>query len=286
MKSGLLIYNRADYEKNIWFAQKMQELGHEYDLSLELVFTDELLLCILNGSLSIVHEHVDIRNIKFVINRTRDASIAHHFEALGVKVFNSAYVTEICNNKARTHQIVNSANIKSAGTFLCNNSNFASCESLFNYPLILKSVAGHGGSEVFKVHDKNELSTVAAQFAEKQFIIQEFASNCLGDIRVYIINNQIIASVKRVGEQGFKSNISLGATSEVYELSRAQSLIVKQVTSLFKFDFVGIDFLLLEDGVFLFNEIEDAVGCRAVYSNFSFDIAKLYLKHVKLSMYS
>ena len=59
-------------------------------------------------------------NVDFVINRTRDTLIATHFEKMGCRVFNNSTVTELCNHKGKTHQLVNSAGIPSVRTMIGN----------------------------------------------------------------------------------------------------------------------------------------------------------------------
>ncbi len=280
MKDALLIYNRSDYAKNAWFAKKLQDVGIDFGFNIKLVFADELQLFIFGGDLSITYRHKKLEKTYFVINRTRDARIAYHFEALGIRVFNSSNITEVCNNKARTHQVVNSLGVKSINTLLCNKSNLINYDMLLHYPLVLKSVNGHGGNEVFKVHNQTQLLEVIAKIPTEEFIIQEFSNNCGIDIRVYIINNNIVSSVKRVADDSFKSNISMGGKSEPYELNFCEKEQVKKICSTLSFDFVGIDFILDEDENLLFNEVEDVVGCRALYANYSFDIVAYFMEYI------
>ena len=51
--------------------------------------------------------------------------------------------------------------------------------------------------------------------------------------------------------------------------------------TLLDFDFVGIDFILDENGQFLFNEIEDVVGTRTLYKHYEIDVVQTYLKYIK-----
>jgi len=49
-------------------------------------------------------------------------------------------------------------------------------------------------------------------------------------------------------------------------------------------DFVGLDFLIAEDGTLLFNEMEDAVGCRSLYMNSTINIADLFIDYIHKEM--
>ena len=72
----------------------------------------------------------------------------------------------------------------------------------------------------------------------------------------------------------------MGGKAEVYNLSEEEKSVVNKVISLFEFDFVGIDFLF-DKNKFVFNEIEDSVGARMVYSLCEKDIINDYCEHIK-----
>ncbi len=217
----------------------------------------------------------------FVINRTRDSMIATHFEKMGCKVFNSSIVTEICNHKGKTHQLINSQGIPSVKTLLGNVHYFHPSHLPFSYPVILKSVSGHGGSEVFLIENEVELTTHLTQLPTEDFILQELCKNPGIDIRVFALGGKIVAAVKRFCQTSFKSNYSLGGSATAYNLKPHEIKLVEHILSLLPFDFIGIDFILDEEGNLLFNEIEDVVGTRTLYLNYpTIDIVDQFLCYI------
>ena len=70
----------------------------------------------------------------------------------------------------------------------------------------------------------------------------------------------------------------------MHVLSERETEWIRRITAAFDFDYVGIDFLLDEEGAFLFNEIEDAVGSRTLSVCTDIDIADLFLAHVRRSL--
>ncbi|WP_163195065.1 ATP-grasp domain-containing protein [Clostridium thermarum] len=281
MKRGLLIYNREDYGKNSWFANEFIKYASLYDMYIELVFTDEISLEIQNSSLSVDISGKEADKPTFAINRSRDSIIGKHFELMGCRVFNSSLVTEICNNKAKTHQIVNSKGIKSVKTLLCNKKYFKTNNVNLSYPIIIKSVDGHGGSEVYKLDNLEQLNKKVSELKREEFILQELCSNPGKDIRVFVLGSEIIAAVKRYSDESFKANFSLGGQSEKYNLNSVEEEVVRRIISILDFDFVGIDFILDNENRFLFNEIEDVVGTRTLYKHYDIDIVKMYLEHIQ-----
>ncbi len=318
LKKGLLIYNQIDYEKNKWFASQLISKAKNFDLDLSLVLRENLTLTIEEGQflalvltepsptdrtvdasplsetepspksklstenttdLSLMHR-LSTSDMDFVINRTRDSLIGTHFEKMGCRVFNSSIVTELCNHKGKTHQLVNSAGIPSVKTLLANTHYFTPNQLPFPYPVILKSVSGHGGSEIYKVHNQNELTEYLQTLRTEDFILQELCTNPGIDVRVFTLGKEILAAVKRVSTQSFKSNYSLGGTATAYTLKPEEEAMVKKILSLVDFDLAGIDFILDKEGRFLFNEIEDVVGTRTLYLNYDFDVVELFLDYI------
>lgn len=315
IKKGLLIYNQMDYEKNKWFAHELISKASSFGLELSLVLHENLILTIENGKFlaSIVSEpslandvlssveaepslvenispnkmsepsliyKLSPGDVDFVINRTRDTLVATHFEQMGCKVFNHSKVTEICNHKGKTHQLVNHAGIPSVKTLLGNIHYFKPDMLPFPYPIILKSVNGHGGSEVHKIHNKIELETQLKALKTEDFVLQELCSNPGIDVRVFTLGKEVLAAVKRTSTKSFKSNYSLGGSATSYTLQPEEEAMVKKILNLLDFDLVGIDFILDQEGRFLFNEIEDVVGTRTLYLNYDFDVVAMFLEYI------
>lgn len=301
-KKGLLIYNPEDYEKNKWFVNELLTKAPQYQLELQFVLRNQLVLNInengtftafgklaINGSVHKLSQsdYLEFKDLDFVINRTRDSLIGTHFENMGCKVFNSSLVTEICNHKGKTHQLVNSHGIPSVSTLLCHKRYFNPELLPLSYPVILKSVSGHGGAEVFKVEDEAHLMASLPLLPTEDFILQALCSKPGIDIRVFCLGKEIIAAVRRSSNGSFKSNYSLGGEASAYTLKPHEINLVKSILNLLDFDFVGIDFILDENENLLFNEIEDVVGTRTLYQNYpDIDIVEVFLYYIKKSIHN
>ena len=223
-------------------------------------------------------------DVDFVINRTRDTIVATHFEKMGCRVFNNANVTELCNHKGKTHQLVNGASIPSVKTLLGNVHYFTPSMLPFDYPVILKAVSGHGGSEVFKINNEAELTKALHTLRTEDFVLQELCTNPGIDVRVFTLGKKILAAVKRTSASSFKSNYSLGGSATAYTLNPQEEALVNQILNLADFDFVGIDFIFNKEGQFLFNEIEDVVGTRTLYLNYDFNVVALFLEYIAATL--
>lgn len=270
MKYGILIYNKEDYEKNKWFADSI--VKNDYNLDITLIFSEDLEFFI-EGNEFLIKENY--KKIDFVINRSRDFYISNHFEKMGIKTYNSSKVTRIFNDKALSHQEINSLGIKSVKTYIKNIRKFNKSKYL-DFPYVMKSTSGHGGTSVFLIENSSDFDEKIHKIDSEYFILQKLSKNIGKDVRVYILNNKIYASILRINENDFKSNFTLGGRCEIYNLNEKEKSIINKILEFNKFDFVGIDFIFDENNEFLFNEIEDVVGCRMLYQH-NFDILNEFL---------
>ncbi len=278
MSDGVLIYTKLDYEKNVWFATRLIDCLSEVGLCVKLVFAEDMELVAKDG-LYVNIQGEPLCAVKFAINRSRSYLISRHLEAMGVRCFNSADVTRICNHKGLSHQLVNATKIPSAKTIIARKSGF-NPKYHSNFPYVVKSVSGHGGAQVYKVHSLDELEQALSMINGEEFILQDFQENCIGDLRVFVIGGEIVSSILRSSQGDFRANHSLGGNSKLYLLAENEREQVQKICELLEFDFVGIDFLLCEDKL-LFNEIEDVVGTRALYKNSDIDAAFQFAKYIK-----
>lgn len=281
MSRGWLVYNQEDYKKNKVYAKMLIEYGQVEGLEIQLLIRETLVLEIGKAGLIVSKEGQALQVPEFVINRSRDVDLAKHLEYMGVKVFNSSQVTEVANDKGRSHQFVNRLGIPSMPTLIYDKRYMKVEDIICSYPVVIKSVDGHGGEEVYKATNQEEAKACVEKIEGNKGLIQNLCGQVGVDVRVFVIANQIVGAIKRTSKTDFRSNYSLGGSAEVYCLNEAEQALVTGILSQLHCDFVGIDFMIDEQGQFIFNEIEDVVGSRTLYTYTEIDSAKLYIRHIK-----
>ncbi|MBE5957567.1 MAG: ATP-grasp domain-containing protein [Lachnospiraceae bacterium] len=267
-KKGLIIYAPEDVEKNRGFVDSCTSHLKKWGIALELVVLED-------------KEQPELKkidgDISFAINRSRNKSVARQLEGMGIRVFNSSYVTEIGNDKWKTYEWAVRNSVPVLPT-----KRIPTVYREQDYPVVIKSRAGHGGSEVFKVTNEEEYNECVDKI-EKKGIIQPLADTGGRDVRVYVLGGEIVVSICRQAKDGFKSNFSLGGEVYRYELLDAEKDLVNKVVSLLKLDYAGIDFIYDGDNLVL-NEIEDAVGARMVYETTDIDIIGRFMEYIRLEL--
>lgn len=260
MKRGLIVYNATDASKNQWFINKcLNELNND-ETSLSYLDEDFLL------------DYISTHHLDFVIYRGRDYRLLEELEKRNIKTFNSSLTNKTANNKFLTFKLLKENNLPNIATYLDTSK-------LFGFPFIMKSVSGHGGSEVFLVDNIARQKAILEQNPEISFIYQNYLPNS-GDVRIYVLDNKVIAAVKRENPHDYRNNFSLGGTANLFEPSQEMKEIALKVASLINATYVGVDFLLTNDGVKVI-EIEDPVGSKMLYQASDIDIVSLYCQAIK-----
>lgn len=284
-----LIYGREDAEKNESFIKMHRETGEKLGIEIELLYADEI-------STTIEQQKAELRyagKIKgkpdFVLCRTRDWLLTRQMEQMGLRVFNNSEVSLAGNHKAIAYQEAAKLSIPVVNTAFCRREYVKNqllqapvdAKGQLLKPLVVKTVSGHGGSQVFLYKDREELPQLLSGIRGEDVVIQPRVAGPGEDVRVYIIGNQIQGCVLRRAKEDFRANFSLGGAVEPYHLSGEEERLVKKCFERWKFDFAGIDFIRDAKGQLLFNEIEDVVGSRMYYQCYEKDILFHYLSYVR-----
>lgn len=266
-----LIYDKQGYARNKWFARQLTE-----HTGAKLIISEHLKY----GTADKIYFEYEGKKLSapdFAIQRAILPLLSYTLEACGTRVFNSARVCDICNDKRKTHLFASTLGIPSVSSVFWDSSTLP--DFALPYPVIVKSAAGHGGSEVFMANDKTELAQAAKKISDSRLLIQKCVSDKGTDKRVYLLGGKVLAAVERHAQSGFKSNFSLGGKAVLSTVTAEENEIINKITSALTPDFVGIDFIY-NNGKPLLNEIEDIVGTRMLYELTDLDAAKLYSQYI------
>jgi len=263
MKHGIVYYRPDEAARNVSFIKLLKLAAERTGLVLTLsVYPDDL-----------------SADADFIIFRERNAKLARELENAGHRLFNRAQINQIANDKFATYQLATFLGIPAVPSRLVESP-----DELDTYPSVLKSVYGHGGVEVACVLDEMEAGWFFTRFMDRRIIGQPFIESGAADVRLYMVGNELAGAVKRTGSSGFKSNFTLGGRVDPHMPSADMVRAAQRITRALKSDYIGVDFLLLPDGGFLLNEIEDPVGARSLYETSDVDIADVLMQHIKLKL--
>ena len=279
--TGWILYDAKQYEKNRWFAHELLKNCSSF-CDTRIVIAEKLRFGIRGDQPCMTFGGKPVPRPDFVIMRTIYPLLSSFLENCGARVFNDSRTSRICNDKRLTHLVLAASGVPMMNTAFFDRA-FFSPESLrgFRFPAVVKSAAGHGGSEVFPADSVEELLSVVRTLHDDRFLVQERFSPAGSDLRVYVLGGEIIGAALRRSDT-LKSNLSLGGTATAHMLAPAERETVGKVLNALPFSpgFIGVDFLYA-DGKMIFNEIEDVVGTRMLYQTGDLDAARLYADYIK-----
>lgn len=256
---GLLLYEKAEIVRNQSFIDRLITAASTHGLNL-----------------AVIDDQSAIPEADFIIFRTRNPRLAKELERRNIPMFNRAEVNVVANNKLKAIQLVQLLGIATVPT-----KKIAASSDIHEYPVVLKTIDGHGGQQVELVHTETDATTFLHSFSENTIIAQQYIETNATDVRVFMLGEEVLGAVKRTGpKDSFKSNFTLGGTVEKYTLDAQQTKEVEKIANALKSDYIGIDFLLLPDGTWLFNEIEDPVGARSYFETTKKDIALPIMEYI------
>lgn len=204
------------------------------------------------------------------INRSRDAVLTAYLESHGFKVYNNSLIAVLGNDKLKAVRYMEKLGIPVMKTYDTVPDTF---------PFVMKTIDGHGGSEVYLVNNAAELLNTVETLKGRNVLYQEFCDTPGRDKRVYIVGNKVVAAMLRSSDKDFRSNYSLGGNAEFSPLTDDETEIVDKILSALDIGHAGID-LIYHNGRPVFNELEDVVGSRMLYRYTDINVVKLFIDYI------
>ncbi len=273
-----LVYDKIRLDKAGGYYELYFEHLAKRGIQLNLILIEEL-----DYSNGYRYRKAPIQSPCAVIMRTYNLDLTKKFESEGIRVFNNSSVAEYGNNKKKAYELMAAKGIRIPHTMVFSKLKDVDSLSALRFPLVVKSLYGHGGEEVFWVNNISELKAQLLLINEDEYILQQPVSECGKDLRVYIVGNKIVAAMLRYNDKSFKSNYSLGGKASRYQLSERETTLVQYAASFLDIAMAGIDFMF-DNGELIFNEIEDIAGARMLYANTDIDIVGLYADYIAASL--
>lgn len=283
-----IVYNgNLQEEKFVDLAQWLDNAARKHDVSSKLVKNNELFPTIENGQATIKGNASPLPD--FVIFLDKDIALAKQFELIGIPVFNSSECISICDNKSLTFQLLANNGIPMPKTLLAplvfmehgDLEPFDVAIEELGFPLVLKEAFGSFGMQVFLIHSREALHKKIIEIGNKPFLLQQFIQSSYGkDIRLNVVGNEVVASMKRISETDFRANVSNGGRMEVYEPTNEEKELAVKCAALVGADFAGVDLLFGKDGSPIVCEINSNAHIRNIYNCTGLNVAEFIIPHV------
>ncbi len=201
---------------------------------------------------------------------TTRLNILHMLKVLGVTVYNDGKAIERTVDKAMTSFLLQQHGVATANTWVCESRKEAHEIIKAHEKLVIKPLFGSQGHGV-RLVDKTKLPLPMDAFVDGVFYMQQFIE-ARHDYRVFIVNNQSVAAMKRSGET-WLHNVAQGAKCEnIYEVDVLE--IAMQAASVLEIAYCGVDVIRDKNGKLFVLEVNSIPAWRGVQGVTSVNIAQ------------
>jgi RimK family alpha-L-glutamate ligase len=185
-----------------------------------------------------------------------DMALIRHLERLSVPVVNSSEAIAVARDKLHTMEVLVYHKLPTPKTMLAKFPlNLELIAEEFQFPLIVKSIAGSRGKGVFLCETPGQMEDLMdiLELSKKEdvyYVIQEFVAGSKGkDIRVMIVGGRAIGAILREAQQGkYKANISRGGAGKPFELNPEVEWLSLEAARVLGLDIAGVDILFDGEG--------------------------------------
>jgi RimK family alpha-L-glutamate ligase len=185
-----------------------------------------------------------------------DMALIRHLERLSVPVVNSSEAIAVARDKLHTMEVLVYHKLPTPNTMLAKFPlNLELIAEEFQFPLIVKSIAGSRGKGVFLCETPGQMEDLMdiLELSKKEdvyYVIQEFVAGSKGkDIRVMIVGGRAIGAILREAQAGrYKANISRGGLGKPFELNPEVEWLSIEAARVLGLDIAGVDILFDGEG--------------------------------------
>lgn len=193
----------------------------------------------------------------FVLFWSKDVILGHLLSAHGIPVFNTPNAISLSDNKLMTQLSLLRAGVRAprSVSFPLLYPSFTppksrteelldSVEEIFGYPIIIKEAYGSFGMQVYLANNRTELEGLYYENMYKPALFQEFIASSKGmDFRVQVVGEKVVASMKRINTNDFRSNVAAGGAIEQCDLDEEYANTAVLASRSLGLDFSGVDIL-------------------------------------------
>lgn len=181
-------------------------------------------------------------------------AVIRQFETTGTYCVNGSAGITASRDKLHAHQILAGKKIGMPTTaFAASPQDTANILSLVgSAPVIVKLLESTQGKGVVLAETKKAAESVIDAFRglRANFLVQDFVKEAAGeDIRCLVIDNKVVASMKRTGADGdFRSNLHRGGSAKSVRITREERETAVRAARAFGLGKSGVDLLRSSTG--------------------------------------
>ncbi len=269
-----------------WYVSELCRVGHARGHQMHPLLFDHFTVSIETLQISVHCGEIDLKGLDAVLVRTMPPGSLEQvvarmdmlagLEAAGVRVINPPRALECAVDKYLTTQRLATAGMPVPATIVCENAEaaLAAFETL-GRDVVVKPLFGAEGRGIMRVTDP-ELALRAFRTLERLnavLYLQRFVSGPGFDIRVLLLDGNLIGSMKRIPKDGdFRANISQQGTGILHHPTDRELELAQRAASVTGTLFAGVDLMYNPDLEPLLIEVNAVPGWRGLQRACDIDV--------------
>lgn len=193
--------------------------------------------------------------------------VLYRLRRLGLYIINPPEAIEHCVDKYDILAILEENGLPVPRTAVTENTDEAlRAFDELGGDVVVKPVFGSRGVGATRINDREVASTVftAIRFSHGLIYIQEFVHHGFSDIRAFVVDNRVVAAMRRVA-QDWKTNYSQGAHPVAIRLDKQLEEMAVKSAELVECKIAGVDILESPKGPVVV-EVNSQPGWRGLQS--------------------
>ena len=284
MLKGVILTN--PYDDNPSQTRKVARMLEEFvnlGVAVEVKKNDEFIVGVIDGNAEC---NIDA---DFVLYFDKDKYVAELLEKCGIRVFNTAQSTAICDDKMLTHIALSNHGVPMpvtlSGALCYNEKGEVSDDYLQNaidrlgLPMVVKQCHGSFGEQVYLISSFDELKHVVKKIKMSAYLFQQYEFQSSGrDARVIVIGGKVVCGMLRENLDDFRSNVAHGGKASAIDVPKDVAKLCEKVANIIGLDYCGVDVLLGDtpkicevNSNAMFEAMEQATGVN---------VARLYAEYI------
>ena len=277
--------------KRLHSIRRIQEEAKKLKITCELINPLECQMVIDEGKSRIMTRNLPLPRFDAVLPRIGASmtdygiSIVRHFEMLGIYTVNSSQAIADSRNKMRSLQVMNQAGLLVPSTVLTRTTQglHSAVDAVKGLPVVLKVLRGTQGMGVMLVNTPISLESVldTLRTLDQDVIIQQFIVEGAGsDYRVFVIGNEVIATMMRTAPRGeFRSNIHRGGSGNSIQLPSTYEQTAIRAAKILGLEIAGVDLMESHSGPMVI-EVNSSPGFEGIEKATRINVAKKIVEHM------
>ena len=204
-------------------------------------------------------------------------------QARGVLVLNPPRALEACVDKYLATAYLEAAGLRVPPTIVCQHADAAlEAFATLGGDVVVKPLFGSEGRGMLRISDP-ELAWRTFRALEQTrsvLYLQQFVRHPGWDLRVFVLNGEVLAAMRRTAQGDWRTNVAQGGSSEAVDLSDMERQLAVRAAAALGALAAGVDLLPGPEGEWYVLEVNAVPGWRALAPATGVDVAAALVQFV------